>query len=98
MSSLGEYGEWTAEPDEEGRVNQSKVVTKTYTVAIEVDEHDAEFIAVSRQDIPRLVAEVERLQRKLRYLCNKDIPHMIRNNGEEFYYEWVEKFEKEALE
>ena len=63
----------------------------------EIKYDDAEFIANAREDIPQLVAEVERLQRKLRYLCNKDIPHMIRSNGEEFYYEWVEKFEKEGV-
>lgn len=62
LKAVGNYGEWMIESDEEGRVNQAKVVADTYTVAIELDEQDAEFIAHARQDIPRLVAEVERLQ------------------------------------
>ena len=53
---------------------------------------------ITKVDVPKLVAEVERLRRKLAYVCGKDVPYMIRNFGEESYYEWCDNLRKEALE
>lgn len=66
VNNIGDNFQWVAVDSEE--VNMAKVETKGlggYTVGIEMAIEHAEFIANARQDVPALLAEVERLQKRL---------------------------------
>ena len=67
--AVGEFAAWEAVDSDD--VNMASVVTKGlggYTVGIEMAIEDAQFIAHAREDVPRLVAEVERLQAEVNRL------------------------------
>lgn len=67
INNIGDNFQWVAVDSED--VNMAVVETKGlggYTVGIEMAIEHAEFIANARQDVPALVAEVERLREALK--------------------------------
>ena len=60
ITAIGDHSTWTVESNE--KTELSSVESAGYVVGIEMAEEDAQFIAHARQDVPALIAEVERLR------------------------------------